>query len=532
MSLAVVYTRANCGLEAPLVTVETHLSNGLPGMAIVGLPETVVRESRERVRSAIINSGMTFPARRITVNLAPAELPKSGGRFDLAIALGILAASAQIPGNALARYEVLGELALTGQLRAVDGVLPALLAARDNERTLLIPAANAEEASLLREVNAISAGDLLAICRSLQSQAAGDQLHKCRYRPPARSDTFTDQPRLQDIHGHHLAKRAMMIAAAGAHNVLLCGPPGIGKTLLVNAMHGLLPPLTEEEALDVAAIRSVAGSGQRRSAGDWYQAPCRSPHHSTTGVAIVGGGRNSVPGEVSLAHRGVLFLDELPEFPRAVLETLREPLESGRITISRVHGKVCYPARFQFLAAMNPCPCGYATDETMACRCTAARIRKYLDRLSGPLLDRLDMTIAMERPTMLLSGAGLPGSGSSGASAQDDARQNVLTTERVREQVLKCRDRQRARGVRNAELTGESLLRHCALASDGQRLFEDLLRRRQLSVRTGHRLLRVARTIADLEDADNLAADHVAEAIGMRQLDVWLQQVAAPAAVV
>ncbi len=527
MSLAVVYTRANCGLEAPLVTVETHLSNGLPGMAIVGLPETVVRESRERVRSAIINSGMVFPARRITVNLAPAELPKSGGRFDLAIALGILAASAQIPADALARYEVLGELALTGQLRAVDGVLPALLAGRDNNRTLLIPAANAGEASLLRQVNAVSAADLLGICHSLQDPADGGHLTVCRYRAPARQAALSDLPRLQDIHGHHLAKRAMMIAAAGRHNVLLCGPPGIGKTLLVNAMQALLPPLTEEEALDVAAIRSVAGHGQHRSAGDWYQPPCRSPHHSTTGVAIVGGGRNSAPGEVSLAHRGVLFLDELPEFPRAVLETLREPLESGRITISRVHGRMSYPARFQLLAAMNPCPCGYATDETTACRCTAARIRRYLDRLSGPLLDRLDMTIAMERPVMPVP---VPVPEPAGKRTPLDTRPAAMTTQWAREQVIRCRARQQARGAANAELGGESLLKHCAMAPEGQRLFQDLLRRRQLSLRTGHRLLRVARTIADLDDADILAAEHVAEAIGLRQLDAWLQQLAAPAA--
>lgn len=505
MSLAIVHTRANIGVDAPTVTVETHLSNGLPGIAIVGLPETAVRESRERVRCAILNAGMEFPARRMTINLAPADLPKSGGRYDLAIAVSILAASGQVPPQALGGCELLGELALTGELRGVEGVLPAGLAARAAERRLLLPDANHDEACLVRDLVACSAPDLRSICDFLCD--ASGRWRWCRFRAPATARRSTRSP-LAGIRGQGLAKRALVIAAAGGHDLLLTGPPGTGKTLLANALHGLLPTLPESHALEVAAIRSVAGPGHRFTSagddGDWLQPPLRAPHHSATAVAMTGGGRGLSPGEVTLAHRGLLFLDELPEFSRHVLEVLREPMEAGAITISRARHRVSFPARFQLVAAMNPCPCGYDGDPRGHCQCSPERIARYLDRLSGPFLDRLDMAVDVPRLT------------SAQLMTDKDDDQDCAVSLR---DIAECRYRQWQRnGVLNGELQGEWLWRVCRPGAGARRLLEEIMESRGLSARAAHRLLRTARTIADLEHAGPLGERHVAEAVACRNL--------------
>lgn len=502
MSLAVVYTRANAGMDAPLVTVETHLSNGLPSLAIVGLPETAVRESRERVRSAILNTGMEFPARRITINLAPADLPKVGGRFDLAIALSILAASGQLPLESLANCEILGELALTGALRPVEGVLPAVLAARESSHTLLLPAANAEEAELVRDNNAFSASHLEEVCRHLSGRG---EMPPCRFRPErlAASRPAPD-PDLSSIKGQGQAKRALEIAAAGGHNLLLVGPPGTGKTLLANALYGLLPALSEAEALEMAAVRSVAGC--RPADASWTQPPLRAPHHSASAVALVGGGRTARPGEVTLAHKGLLFLDELTEFSRHVLECLREPLESGVITISRASYRTEFPAQVQLVAAMNPCPCGYHGDPLGQCKCTPERIERYLEKISGPLLDRIDLQIQVPR---LEEGE---------LFRQEQAP--ASDSEQVSARVQSCRERQLQRsGVLNNALRVADLERVCVLESSAQSLLEAMMARMHLSARACHRILKVARTVADLRAARDISESDIAEAVACRQFN-------------
>ncbi len=502
MTLAVVHTRANIGIEAPLVTVETHLSNGLPSMSIVGLPETAVKESRDRVRSAIINAGLTFPERRITVNLAPADLPKSGGRYDLAIALSVLAASQQIPGERLADYEVLGELALTGELRPVQGVLPAVLAARECRRWLIVPQANAAEPELVRNVRALSGPDLAAVCRHFHE---GKGLSRCRFRRSALSrQRPRPRPDMREIRGQEMAKRALRIAAAGAHNLLLIGPPGTGKTLLANALRSLLPELAEWQALEAASVRSTAR--QPIDPGSWLLPPFRSPHHGATAVSVVGGGRPVTPGEVSLAHRGVLFLDELSEFGRHVLESLREPLEAGAITISRADCRLRFPARFQLVAAMNPCQCGYYGDPGGQCRCTPGQIARYLDRISGPLLDRIDLSIEVPRPEH--------------QELFTDKPEGTADSATLRAAVAECRQRQMARGGQlNSELAGEALERDCRLDTDARTLMETVMEKQRLSARACHRVLRVARTIADMAGAADVSADHIAEALGYRSLE-------------
>ncbi|MCM5704443.1 YifB family Mg chelatase-like AAA ATPase [Larsenimonas salina] len=495
MSLAIVRTRASVGLEAPEVLVEVHLSNGLPGLAIVGLPEAAVKESRERVRSALINSGFEFPARRITLNLAPADLPKEGGRFDLPIALGILVASGQVPGEAVAELECLGELALDGKLRGVTGVLPAALAIKTCGRALLLPAINADEAALAGALAVYPATSLSEVVAHLVKQAVIAPHHRT-VAPTA----HVPQPDLSEVRGQHQARRALEVAAAGAHNLLFAGPPGTGKTMLASRLPGILPELAPDECLEVAAIRSVCGLDILER---WGQRPFRTPHHTASAVALVGGGSKPKPGEISLAHHGVLFLDEVPEFDRKVLEVLREPLESGSIHIARASHQRHYPARFQLVAAMNPCPCGHRGDPRQDCHCTPQQVQRYQARLSGPLLDRIDLQV--EVPA-------LPASELTSATAGESSAT-------VRARVQAARARQWARGHLNAQLPPQQLEAACALGESERRWLTDVLTRLNLSARAYHRVLRVALTLADLAGEERVGQAQLMEAISYRQLD-------------
>ncbi|WP_404942051.1 YifB family Mg chelatase-like AAA ATPase [Pseudomonas danubii] len=493
MSLAIIHSRAQVGVQAPAVSVEVHLANGLPSLTLVGLPEAAVKESKDRVRSAILNAGFNFPPRRITLNLAPADLPKDGGRFDLAIALGILAASVQVPALALDNIECLGELALSGEVRAVRGVLPAALAARKAGRTLLVPRANAEEACLASGLEVIAVDHLLEAVAHFNGHAP---------LPPYVSDglqeNHTPYPDLREVQGQLAAKRALLVAAAGAHNLLFSGPPGTGKTLLASRLPGLLPPLQEDEALEVAAIQSVSSHKPLRH---WPQRPFRQPHHSASGPALVGGGSKPRPGEITLAHHGVLFLDELPEFDRKVLEVLREPMESGQIVISRARDRLQFPARFQLVAAMNPCPCGYLGDPNGRCRCTPEQIQRYRNKLSGPLLDRIDLHLTVAREATALNPEPQPGDDSASAAAR----------------VAQARELQRQRqGCANAHLDLPGLRHHCRLSTADERWLEAACERLDLSLRAAHRLLKVARTLADLEQAARINREHLAEALHYR----------------
>ncbi|MBL3557949.1 MULTISPECIES: YifB family Mg chelatase-like AAA ATPase [Marinobacter] len=494
---AVVHTRASIGVSAPSVTVEVHLSGGLPALSIVGLPETGVRESRERVRSALLNAGFEFPARRITINLAPADLPKEGGRFDLPIALGILAASGQIPPESLAQYECVGELSLDGALRPLKGVLPAVLAARNEGRQLLIPQANAAEAALASQDDVLPAAHLLTVCEHLCERARISTLPAAIPEESARPG-----PDLADVRGQNVPRRALEIAAAGGHNLLMFGPPGTGKSMLASRLPGILPPLTTESALEVASIHSVAGLPVQD--GDWCRPPYRAPHHTASSVAMVGGGSSPRPGEISLAHRGVLFLDELPEFGRRVLEVLREPMESGEIAISRAARQVTFPARFQVVAAMNPCPCGYLGHPSIDCQCTPQQVLRYRAKISGPLLDRFDLhvEVPVQSGEVLLQ---REGEGESSAV--------------VRTRVKQARQRQLRRGVVNSALGGSELHDYCRVDQAGEAMLSSAMERLGLSARALHRILRVARTLADLEGQERIGNGHLVEALGYRKLD-------------
>jgi magnesium chelatase family protein len=499
MSLAIIYSRASSGISAPLVMVEAHLSRGLPKFNIVGLPEAAVKESKDRVRSALLNTRFVFPKGRITINLAPADLPKEGGRFDLPIALGILAASGQIPKNKLLDYEFTGELALSGELRCVRGVLPIVLGAKQANRRLIVPMANSHEAALVKQATVYAATHLLEVCAYLQGQV--ELPHCARTDGPVIPRSRVD---LQDVRGQTFARRALEIAAAGKHSLLFVGPPGTGKTMLASRLPSILPLLEEEQALEVAAIASVSNQGFDYN--DWQTLPFRSPHHTSSGPALVGGGRPPKPGEVSLAHHGILFLDELPEFSRHVLESLREPLESGVITISRAAHQVIFPAEFQLITAMNPCPCGYAGSPQGNCHCTDEQVRRYLAKLSGPLLDRIDMHVEVPAlsPEVLARGI------------DAKAESSVM----VRERVAAARAYQSARQQKcNAELTVGEIEKNCRLDADSERLLTQVMKKFNLSARVYHRIIKVARTIADLSRRELIETADLSEALACRCLD-------------
>ncbi|MGB5324916.1 MAG: YifB family Mg chelatase-like AAA ATPase [Pseudomonadales bacterium] len=535
MALAITFSRANFGIKAPLVRVETHLSNGLPAFTIVGLPEVAVRESRDRVRSAIINSHFEFPNRRITINLAPADLPKEGSRFDLAIALGILAASGQLQQESLHQYEFIGELSLSGELRYVRGLLPALVHTAPG-RALFVPGANHTEASLPVDAVAIAANHILEVCAHINGKARIEPLAKMEV-----TDAHYGNLDLADVCGQPLARRALEIAAAGGHNLLFSGPPGTGKTMLASRINTLLPPLQQKASIEVAALHSLAG--KRIDANNWRQRPFRCPHHTASAPAMVGGGSHPRPGEISLAHHGVLFLDELPEFDRNVLEVLREPLESGRISISRATQQVEFPAEFQLVAAMNPCPCGYYGDPRQQCSCSAAQLQRYRTKLSGPLLDRIDLQVHVSRlPASLLF-------------QQDRARSQPVTEDQtndlavashhaqsetvaelsprgessavVRQRVMRAQHIQLSvRGKLNARLQPGELTSAQWIEAEALDWLGAAIEKLGQSARAFHRMLRVARTIADLQQqagnicdenpATRVAIEHVREALMYR----------------